>query len=731
MDKLFSELEQKHNLPEGLLSAVQSVESSGDKNAVSPKGARGTFQFMPKTAKEYGVDVTDPVSSATGAAKYLSDLVNQYGSVKAALAHYNGGTISGKTVAIGKEAPFQETRNYLMKVNEKLPSIDASQVQWDSGEKIDPSQVQWDGASTQQKTAQVDPAQVDWDKKQFEAQSVLTNKPSNTELFMQGAKKSVTDLGYGAKQLLDIPAQYLEEKFGGSKVGELAKQLGMPTAKESAEETNRAVLEDRLRNQEMMNTPAGMAGYVTGSIGTGLAGGLGLKAAGTATNLARPVAIGEALINPATYKAAATVGGVQGALQPTIEGESKLFNTGSGLALGAAGLSAVNALGRIAQPTTQNLSQIGKEAVEYLRKAGIPMDAAQTTGSALLSRVKAALNDNPLTAGAESVFTGKQKEAYTKAVAKTMGSDANAITPDVINKAKSRIGQVYDDVVENVSINPALHDKSQNVNSLYYNLNDIKNEARKVLTDEGQFKSLTANIDDIVSAAQKNNGQISGSQYKNIKSILDKISMGTDPSKADLRVYAREVRDSLNEALTLSADKAGRSDLVEKLKVANKQWGNMRKIEDVALKSEVGDVSPSLLYNSLTSKSKRHAFYADDPELAKLAQAGKIILPSKTPNSGTVARLAAQAAPAALGSGAYGLYEGDIAGAAKGAALGYALPKAAQVAINNPALARYLEQGVQNVPVRSMLQLPQNVGAQKIVPGTFNAYLQGRSPAKQ
>jgi hypothetical protein len=207
--------------------------------------------------------------------------------------------------------------------------------------------------------------------------------------------------------------------------------------------------------------------------------------------------------------------------------------------------------------------------------------------------------------------------------------------------------------------------------------------------------------------------------------------MGTDPAKADLRVYAREVRDSLNEALTLSADKAGRSDLVDKLKVANKQWGNMRKIEDVALKSEVGDVSPSLLYNSLTSKSKRHAFYADDPELAKLAQAGKIILPSKTPNSGTVARLAAQAAPAALGSGAYGLYEGDIAGAAKGAALGYALPKAAQVAINNPALARYLEQGVQNVPVRSMLQLPQNVGAQKIVPGTFNAYLQGRSQAKQ
>jgi ClpP class serine protease len=347
-----------------------------------------------------------------------------------------------------------------------------------------------------------------------------------------------------------------------------------------------------------------------------------------------------------------------------------------------------------------------------------------------LTRVKAALNDNPLTAGAENVFTSNQKEAYTRAVSKTMGSDASAITPDVINKAKNRIGKVYDNVLENISINPALHDKAQNVNTLYFNLNDIKNEARKILTDEGQFKSLVANIDDIVKAAQINNGQITGSQYKNIKNILDKISMGTDPAKSDLRHYSREIRDSLNEALTISAQKAGRTDLVDQLKNANKQWGNMRKIEDVALKSESGEVSPSLLYNSLTSKSKRHAFYADDPELAKLAQAGKIVLPSKTPNSGTVARLAAQAAPAAVGSGLYGLYEGDLGGAAKGAALGYALPKAAQMAINNPAIARYLEEGVKNVPIRTMLQTPKNIAAQKIAPATFNSYLQGRRPLR-
>jgi hypothetical protein len=117
------------------------------------------------------------------------------------------------------------------------------------------------------------------------------------------------------------------------------------------------------------------------------------------------------------------------------------------------------------------------------------------------------------------------------------------------------------------------------------------------------------------------------------------------------------------------------------------------------------------LSNSLATKSKRNALYQDDPQLANLARAGKLILENKTPNSGTVSRLAAQAAPAAIAGGLYGLYEGDLAGAAKGAAVGFAIPKGMQAAANNPALAKYFEQGMTKGPVRSALQAPQNIGA--------------------
>ena len=89
MDNLYASLEQRYGLPEGSLSAVESVESGGKDEAISPKGAKGRFQFMPETAKAYGVDTSDPVSSAVGAAKFLSDLQSQYGSFKAAVAHYN------------------------------------------------------------------------------------------------------------------------------------------------------------------------------------------------------------------------------------------------------------------------------------------------------------------------------------------------------------------------------------------------------------------------------------------------------------------------------------------------------------------------------------------------------------------------------------------------------------------------------------------------------------------
>jgi len=76
-----------------LLDALRHVESRGNPNAVSRAGARGPYQFMPGTAKQYGL--TDPhnePAARSAAARYLTDLTTQFGGdVDKALLAYNWG----------------------------------------------------------------------------------------------------------------------------------------------------------------------------------------------------------------------------------------------------------------------------------------------------------------------------------------------------------------------------------------------------------------------------------------------------------------------------------------------------------------------------------------------------------------------------------------------------------------------------------------------------------------
>lgn len=116
----FSGLEQKYGLPAGILSAIQMQESGGNtydsKGGIltSPVGAKGSFQFMPATAKRFNVNVEDMASSAEGAAKYLKILLKMFGgNIDKAIMSYNAGE---GNVQSGKAYGFSETRNYLKKI---------------------------------------------------------------------------------------------------------------------------------------------------------------------------------------------------------------------------------------------------------------------------------------------------------------------------------------------------------------------------------------------------------------------------------------------------------------------------------------------------------------------------------------------------------------------------------------------------------------------------------------
>lgn len=87
---------KNHGIPDDF-KYLAVIESSLI-NVVSPAGARGVWQFMPSTAKEKGLEVTDEVDeryhlekSTEAACLYLKDAKEKFGSWTLAAASYNGG----------------------------------------------------------------------------------------------------------------------------------------------------------------------------------------------------------------------------------------------------------------------------------------------------------------------------------------------------------------------------------------------------------------------------------------------------------------------------------------------------------------------------------------------------------------------------------------------------------------------------------------------------------------
>ncbi|EEY2152397.1 transglycosylase SLT domain-containing protein [Escherichia coli] len=112
-------------LPENMMAAIAEKESGWNPNAISKVGAKGLFQFIPETAKAYGLegnDVFDPVKSTHAAARYLTDSMKRYGGdIAKVLAQYNGGN-----VAVGKDNTLRlksETVDYLLKLMAQIPAM--------------------------------------------------------------------------------------------------------------------------------------------------------------------------------------------------------------------------------------------------------------------------------------------------------------------------------------------------------------------------------------------------------------------------------------------------------------------------------------------------------------------------------------------------------------------------------------------------------------------------------
>src|SRR5215472_5302438 len=103
-----------NDLPVEFFARVIWQESRFNARAVSPKGALGIAQFMPRTAEFRGVaDPFDPLDALKHSASYLHDLRAQFGNLGLAAAAYNAGP--GRVTSwLNNKRPLPgETRNYV------------------------------------------------------------------------------------------------------------------------------------------------------------------------------------------------------------------------------------------------------------------------------------------------------------------------------------------------------------------------------------------------------------------------------------------------------------------------------------------------------------------------------------------------------------------------------------------------------------------------------------------
>jgi hypothetical protein len=109
-----------NGLPTPFFANLIWQESGFNPRVVSAAGAQGIAQFMPETAKEYGlINPFDPIHALHAAGKFLNKLVAQFGNLGLAAAAYNAGPGRVSAYVARRRGLPEETRNYVIRITGK------------------------------------------------------------------------------------------------------------------------------------------------------------------------------------------------------------------------------------------------------------------------------------------------------------------------------------------------------------------------------------------------------------------------------------------------------------------------------------------------------------------------------------------------------------------------------------------------------------------------------------
>ena len=107
----------EHDLPVPFFANLIQQESGFKSHVVSSAGAQGIAQFMPRVARAYGLENPfDPLHSLSVSARFLRELLGQFGNIGLAAAAYNAGPRRVQDWMARRGKLPDETRNYVRNI---------------------------------------------------------------------------------------------------------------------------------------------------------------------------------------------------------------------------------------------------------------------------------------------------------------------------------------------------------------------------------------------------------------------------------------------------------------------------------------------------------------------------------------------------------------------------------------------------------------------------------------
>lgn len=266
---------------------------------------------------------------------------------------------------------------------------------------------------------------------------------------------------------------------------------------------------------------------------------------------------------------------------------------------------------------TADLARLARD--EY----GIPVRGSQISANRGMNYLDSVLQEKPFSGMAAN--TAEQHAAFNRSIARTIGEDAEKLTPDVMDSARKRLSANYERIGSQSTIKAD--------DALGVDFNRIAADASSVLapSESSIVHKQIGNVLDKI----KGSGEIDGKTYQALIKTGSPLDRATKSNDTNVKHYAGQIKEALISALGRSVS----PELKGELSRTNSQWKAMKTIEPLVEKSTTGDISPALLMGA-TRNSYDNMAYGGGGALADLSRIGQRFL-KEPPNSGTASRMSA------------------------------------------------------------------------------------------